>query len=74
MVKKFDSQLKEISLATGSQFGAQTTSVAFLGESLDYLLKVYVTVCVCVCVFVLNLQLSCRSYLRTRIFLKTSQS
>ena len=38
---KFDSQLKEVSLQTGGRrFGQQTLSAEFLGDSLDYLIRV----------------------------------
>lgn len=47
LVRKFDAQLKEMSLQTVGRFGQQALSAEFLGGSLDYLIGVRDT-CVCV--------------------------
>ncbi|CAI8037081.1 hypothetical protein GBAR_LOCUS20744 [Geodia barretti] len=38
LVRKFDTQLKEISSQTGGRFAQKTLSTEFLGNSLDYLI------------------------------------
>ena len=46
MVRKFDVQLRQISLQTsGGRFSQHTLTAEFLGNSLDYLLKVIYSVC-----------------------------